>query len=374
MQHNQAAPARFLLIPILLIACLYATIGRAWAQADENPGAPLTVGLAECPPFVMLEGAQPYGLGVYLWEKVGTELGLDWKYTEFTLGELLHAIRSADGAGLPDVSISCTSVTAEREKYIDFSHSFHETYTAIAVRQTTLWEAIKGFFAHPRVFKALFVVLGLAVVIGLVFFLLEHRSNKKLFSHPTVLGRILEPLIIGLMFVSNGPIRYYRFKTLTARSLATILTLSSTFLIAAVTAILASSFTLDAMQTGVRSIEDLRNMQVGSLEASTSSALLDFHGIVHEVRPDLQSLVNDLDEGKLEAIVSDAAFLKFEINYGKRRGKFKALTVLPYKLEAQNYAFVLAENSALREPINRTLLSIRIREDWHDKIKHFLGD
>jgi polar amino acid transport system substrate-binding protein len=257
---------------------------------------------------------------------------------------------------------------------IDFSHSFNETYTAIAVRQTTLWSAVTGFFASPQVLKAVLIILGIAVLIGGVFYLLEGRINKKLFSNGTILGRILETTIIGLMFVSNGPIRFYRFKTLTARTLATVLTLSSTFMIAAITAVLASSFTLNAMQTEVRTLDDLRSLQVGALSSSTSSAFLDKNGIMHQTRPDLDTLVTDLDEGKLDAIVSDAAFLRYRINQGKQQGRFKSLTVLPYELEAQNYAFILAEDSPLRESINRALLSVRTQREWHDKIEEYLGE
>jgi polar amino acid transport system substrate-binding protein len=311
---------------------------------------------------------------VYLWEQVGRDMGLSWNYVEYPLGRMLENITSTDKSGMPDVGISCTSVTAEREELIDFSHSFNETYTAIAVREKTLWSAVTGFFSSPRVVKAILIILGIAALIGAIFFVLEHRINKKLFSTQTGLGRILEPFIIGLMFVTNGPIRFYRFKTLSARVLSTVLTLSSTFFIASITAVLASSFTLNAMQTDVRTLDDLRSLHVGALSASTSSAFLSANGIKHETRPNLDALVNDLDAGLLEAIVSDAAFLQYRINQGKQQGKFKNLTVLPYELEAQNYAFILAEDSPLRERINRALLTVRMESEWRDKQREYFGE
>lgn len=358
---------------LALTALLFAS---AAFSAGPEQGAParLSVALAECPPFVIFDNGQYSGLAVYLWEQVGQEMGLSWDYAEYPLGALLETITNTNNADLPDVGISCTSVTAEREELIDFSHSFNETYTAIAVRETTLWSAVTGFFASPQVLNALLIVLGIAALIGAVFFLLEHRINKKLFSSSTILGRILEPMIIGLMFVTNGPIRFYRFKTLTARVLSTILTLSSTFLIAAITAVLASSFTLNAMQTEVRTLDDLRNIRVGALAASTSSALLKANGIRHQTRKDLDTLVNDLDAGELDAIVSDAAFLQYRINQGQQQGQFQSLTVLPYELEAQNYAFILAEDSPLREGINRALLTVRMQAEWRDKIREYLGE
>ena len=359
---------------ILVVTTLTIASAAFPASNDEETSARLTVAVAECPPFVIFENGQYSGLAVFLWERVGSELGLRWEYAEYPLGSLLETIRSTDKTELPDVGVSCTSVTAEREEFIDFSHSFNETYTAIAVRQTTLWSAVTGFFASPQVLKAILIVLGIAVLIGAVFYLLEHRINKKLFSSDSIAGRILEPVIIGLMFVTSGPIRFYRFKTLTARVLATVLTLSSTFLIAAITAVLASSFTLNAMQTEVRTLDDLRSIRVGALAASTSSAFLDNNGIVHQTRPDLDALVTDLDQGKLDAIVSDATFLRYRINQGKQQGQFESLTVLPYELAAQNYAFILTEDSPLRERINRALLTVRTQPEWRQKIAEFLGE
>lgn len=359
---------------IFTIIALTFTSAVFAAEPDEMTTAELTVAVAECPPFVILKDGRQSGLAIYLWERIASEMGLKWTYVEYPLGGLLKTIESNNQTDLPDVGISCTSVTAEREALIDFSHSFHETYTAIAVRQTTLWSAITGFFTSPHVLKAIFIVLGIAILIGGIFFLLEHKINKKLFSNNTILGRILEPIIIGLMFVTNGPIRFYRFKTLTARVLSTVLTLSSTFLIAAITAVLASSFTLNAMTTEVRSLDDLRSLQVGSLVASTSSAFLSSNGVRHQTRPDLDALVNDLDAGELDAIVSDAAFLTYHINQGKQRGRFNSLTVLPNELEAQNYAFILKQDSPLREKINRALLTERMQRDWRDKILEYLGE
>jgi polar amino acid transport system substrate-binding protein len=357
----------------LLVTILTITPAAFSASQGEGTSTPLTVAVAECPPFVMINDGRYSGLAILLWERVGAELGLKWNYTEYSLGDLLDTISSKGATDLPDVGISCTSVTAEREELIDFSHSFNETYTAIAVRQTSLWSAVTGVFTSPRTLKAIFIILGIAVLIGAVFYLLEHRTNKKIFSSDSIIGRILEPTIVGLMFVTNGPIRFYRFKTLTARALATVLTLSSTFFIAAVTAVLASSFTLNAMQTEVRTLHDLRDLQVGALSGSTSSAFLSSNGIKHQTVPDLDTLVTDLDQGKLNAIVSDAAFLRYRINQGKQQGQFESLTVLPYELEAQNYAFILAQDSPLRERINRALLTVRAQPDWREKIAEYLG-
>ena len=87
----------------------------SWAQTET-----LRVGVAECPPFVIFEDGSYSGLAVYLWEEVGRELGLEWQYEEYPLGSLLEVIRTDDRSLMPDLGISCTSVTSEREQWIDF--------------------------------------------------------------------------------------------------------------------------------------------------------------------------------------------------------------------------------------------------------------
>jgi polar amino acid transport system substrate-binding protein len=361
---------RLFLSVVLLIA---ATPALA-SQGEVETGGPLRVVVADCPPFVMTEGGRHAGLAVHLWEQVAEELGLTWDYEARPLGAMLESISDTPTPGTMDVGISCISVTAEREKRIDFSHSFNETHTAIAVRETSLGSAVLGFMTHPSVWKAFLIIVAAAALIGLVFFLLEHKNNKKLFSDPSALGRTVETMIIGLLFVTNGPIRFYRFKRLSSRVLATLLALSGTVLIAAVTAVLASSFTVQTLQSEVRNLDDLRRLRVGTLSGSTSSAFLEAQGVVHQLRPDLDSLVRDLDAGELDAVVSDAAFLQYRIRKGQEQGAFQELTVLPVELQAQNYAFALMEGSPLREEINRALLTVRKQPEWRDLVTRYLGE
>ena len=359
---------------LAIIVALASGAAGAFAAGPENPEPrPLVVAMAECPPFVMAEGDRYSGLAVYLWERVAAELGLAWEYERYALGDMLQAFGGSDSPLDADVAISCISVTVEREKLIDFSHSFTETHTAIAVRQPGLGASIAGFFGQPIVWKVVLGILAATLLIGGVFFVLEHRINKKLYSSDNMVGKSIEAMIIGLLFATNGPLRFYRFKTLTGRILATLLAVLSTVLIAAGTAVLASSFTLNSLQSQVRSLADLRDLRVGALDASTSSDFLRANHIGHQVRVDLELLLEDLDADRLDAIVSDAAFLSYRIREGKAEGRYKSLEVLPLELEAQNYAFVLRQDSELREDVNRALLAVRKEREWRDRVRQYLG-
>ena len=44
------------------------------------------------------------------------------------------------------------------------------------------------------------------------------------------------------------------------------------------------------------------------------------------------------------------------------------------KLLTQKYAFILKEDSTLREGINRALLTERMQRDWRAKLLEYLGE
>ncbi len=341
------------------------------AQLDE---APIRVAASPCPPFVISEDGELSGLAIFLWDQASQQMGVEYEISEHPLNELLTAIAESRVDRQADVGISCLSITAERERYIDFSHSFYETHIAVAVRQVGTATAIKSFFARPAVLKGLGFILGAAAVVGAIFFLLEHSVNPKLYSMKTRAGRLLEALIVGMLFVTRGPIRFYEFKTLTARTLSAILAISSTLLIAGITAVLASAFTLEGLRSQVTGLQDLNNVRVGALAASTSSKFLQDNGIAHQTRADLEKLMSDLEQGHLDAIVADAAILKYTIKNARERGKYESLSVLPYVFDRQNYGFALEENSLLVESVNQALLTVRHGQEWKKEVAKYLGE
>jgi len=344
------------------------------ALLAQPGGAAIRVAASPCPPFVTSEDGELSGLGIFLWDQVSKQLGVEYQISEHPLNEMLTAIADRREDRRADVGVSCLSITAEREHYIDFSHSFYETYTGVAVRQAGIMTAIKGFFSRPAVLKGLGLILAAAAVVGVIFFLLEHSVNPKLYSMKTGAGKLLEAFIVGMLFVTRGPIRFYEFKTLTARTLSAVLAISSTLLIAGITAVLASAFTLESLRSQVTGLQDLNNVRVGALEASTSSAFLQDKGIAHQTRAEIQELVSALDRGHLDAIVADAAVLKYTIKEAREQGEYESLSVLPYVFDRQNYGFALEEDSLLVESVNQALLTVRESPVWANEVAKYLGE
>jgi polar amino acid transport system substrate-binding protein len=358
-------------LPALLLMSILMASATVRAQADREK---LLVAAAPCPPVVIEEKGELTGLGIFLWAKVAAEMGVEYEINQTTLDTLLAAIGSDETLRRAQVGISCLSVTAERERIIDFSHSFHETYTGIAVRDRGVTDMLKNFVTNPAIWRALIIVLTVAALVGGVFFLLEGKLSPKLYSMQTPVGKTVEALMVGILFVTQGPIKFYEFRTLTARILAAVLALSSTFVIASITAILASAFTLESLKSQVTGLQDLANVRVAALDSSTSSAFLRANGIAHQTMQDLDSMMVDLQGGRLDAVVSDAAYLKYTIHEGRKKGHYGSITVLPYEFDSQNYGFALEPNSSIKESVNQALLVVRKSPEWRQKLKEYLGE
>ena len=76
-----------------------------------------------------------------------------------------------------------------------------------------------------------------------------------------------------------------------------------------------------------------------------------------------------LAQGDLDAVVYDAPLLRYHTVAGPDTG----LTVLPAVFRRQDYAFAVAEDSALRELLNIELLAIVKSAEWDGIRKRYLG-
>jgi polar amino acid transport system substrate-binding protein len=317
----------------------------------------------------MNDGGQFSGISIYLWDNIAERLGIEYNIEQYGLQEMLEAVAQ----GKANVAVSCLSITEEREEIIDFSHSFYETHLAIAVKEHGFLHTLKNFFYNKRLLIVLGIIFGVAAFIGGILYLFEHKINDKLYSMKNKGGRLMEAFIAGLLFVTSGPIRYYEFKTLSGRTLAAFLAVGSTVMVASITALFASAFTLDQIDSKITGPQDLAKVKVGVMEASTSFEYLQDNDINGRTFSDRQELLAALDDGRLDAVVSDGAILKYMIKKAKAEGRYETLSVLPFVFEKQNYAFALPDESPHLEKLYQALLSIRETPEWKKELVKYIG-
>lgn len=357
--------ALLLMVALSLLVLFYSP--NSQAQAGINTKT-LQVGTYSCPPFVIIDEPNNYqGLTFLLWNNIATKLNLEYTVQVLPLKDLLAAVAS----GKIDIGLSCISITPEREEILDFSHSFYETNLAIAIKQKSHWETFISLIFNKKLLQILLAVSITATTVGGIYYLLEHRVNRKLYSMKSPLARLIEGFILGLLFITKGPFNYYEFKTLTGRVITVLLAVITTLFIASITAVLASSFTLGLLNNDIKSPNDLDNVITGAKQSSTSSNFLTNHSISHKAYPTVAAMLVALDKGEINAVVADDAILRYQIKMAKSHDDFQQLQVLPYQFEKQNYGIVLGENSPYDEEINRELLQFRKSNQWKKALTEY---
>lgn len=109
-------------------------LSLATGPVDDGPGPladrVLVVGTKSTPPFVVHgQDGRWGGSSIELWREIAGELDLRFELQERDFDGLIRGLED----GSLDLAIAAITVTAERERRVDFSHPFFTTGLAIAL-------------------------------------------------------------------------------------------------------------------------------------------------------------------------------------------------------------------------------------------------
>jgi polar amino acid transport system substrate-binding protein len=337
---------------LVAVIVMITAVGSVW-------GSPIRVAVKPAEPFVMrLADGSWGGPAVELFEHLAGELGVSYAYEEATLDELLAGVESGEFA----VGVGAITVTAERERRIDFTHPYATEGLAIAVPAG----GRRGFFAttlaillNPAFLSG---VGGLAVVllgVGLVVWLVERKRNAAQFG-----GKALAGLGNGFWFsaVTMTTVGYGDKAPVTpaGRTVALVWMFASLIMISGFTGAIASAFTSSALAGGVRGPQDLDSARVGTVTGTASVERLAERGVSVTGFDTLEAALERLADGGLDAVVHDETILRFRVANGFADG----VRVLDGTFSPQAYALALRPDGGDREQINLLLLEYVASEEW----------
>jgi len=326
------------------------------------------VGTKEAPPFAIKgpDGGWT-GLSIELWRTIASDLGYTFELQEADLPDLLAAVE----AGKLDAVVAAVTVTPDREELMDFTHPFHVSGLGMAVRT----EARGGWLAVASRFLSLAflrVVLGLSLlllVVAWLVWLLERRANPEQFGGSTLRG-------IGSSFwwsaVTMTTVGYgdKAPRTVGGRLVALLWMFTALVVISGFTASIAATLTVEAREGRVNGPQDLTTLRIASVAGSTSADYLAWRRLPFVPAPTAGEALEALRDNRVDTVVYDAPILSHEIQ--QRFGS--ALHVLPSTFERQYYAIALPAGSALREPINRSLLAHVSTPAWRSLLSRYAGE
>ena len=327
---------------------LFAVLGWATTAhvADaQQPSDLLVVGTVVSPPFVVKgSGERLDGLAVELWRDVAAHAGIEFRFEERPADELVGALQ----AGELDVIVGALVMTPEREKLIDFSVPFLESDLVIVVAaQNVSGEPERDifFFLTSRHFLEVFqfVVVALFVAGGLAWWVARRkgkdRARRGVQAHPV--DRIATVWIFG-----------------------------SFVLIALFGAALASSFLLVAGPA----VHDVYTLSRGHVAVVRDSEVEPYlrraWPTAEEYRDptsydDFASALRALESLEVDAVVHPRPAVNRAL---RRSGRIR---IRPERVGRHRYAFAFADDSELREIVDRAILERNQTDSWSETLSNW---
>ncbi|MBL0373988.1 transporter substrate-binding domain-containing protein [Rhizobium sp. KVB221] len=334
----------------------------------DFPHRELVVGTKEAPPFAMKDSDGEWtGISIELWRRIAERLHLKFRFEQ---EPDVQSLIAATARGRYDLSIAAITITAERERKVDFTQPFYNTGLGIAVSNNSisLWREIGRTMVSFGFLQAAAALIGISLLVGFLIWLFERKHNEDFGGGAaTGLGASIWWSAEAMTQASTG---YRGPKTLPGRILAIVWMVVSIITIAVFTASVTSALTTRQMRGLVNSADDLPMVRVGAVAGSASIGFLDSERLKHNDFKTLQDGLKALDTGKIDAFVYDKPLLTWMAGQQFAR----SIQVLDPLFDAQGYGIAMPRGAPFRKSLDVAILEITRDEAWKQTLFRYLGE
>lgn len=347
-------------IPFFILACLI-SVASLTAQA-----APLTVAVKESPPFSYQDDDRWEGISVALWRRLAEQMGREFRLQPHNS---VSAMLAAVEQGQADVAIGAITVTADRERRLDFTQPMFRAGLGIATRsEPGGWLAtLRSMFSWK--FASAVLALGLVLMlVGALVWLFERDKNPENFGGSAArgIGNGFWWSAVTMTTVGYGDKAPVSFA---GRALGLVWMFVSVITISGFTAAIASSVTVNQLNPQVNGVADLPRVRVAAVDDTSGSDWLTEKNIPYRSYASPEKALAAVEQGEMDALLYDAPLMRYLIS----QRQDNALLVLPEKVREESYAFTVRNGSALREELDQTLLETLSTDEWRQLVQHYLG-
>jgi polar amino acid transport system substrate-binding protein len=340
---SHARLVRIALVPLVAVLIVLGAGPAAMAQA---PPRQVRVAVRLLEPFVSKTADGTYtGFSIELWEEVAKRADLATTYVEVgTVQDLLDAVRT----GKADVAITAISITADRQQQVQFSEPMFNSGLQIAVPKSDarevggIWQAVTS----PTVLGILFVVLLAIILAALVVWAIERHDNPE-FAHAGRRG-LFEGIwwaVVTLLTVGYGD---KVTKSIAGRTFSMLFMAFGVLLVACLTATFTATLTVRNLQTDVADVGDLAGKHVITVKGTTGATYLRDHHIAADEVDSVDTMLERLRRGDVDAAVYDAPVLAYAANADGGT----TIHLVGSPITREYYGIAEPQGSDLEQPIN----------------------
>jgi polar amino acid transport system substrate-binding protein len=358
-----------IIVFLIFFLCSNIILAQGSNPPSEVPTqADVIVVTKEFAPFVFQKNDKFYGFSIDLWEVIAETLNLD--YTMYRVHDVPSLLSDVE-QGKATCGLAGVSITADREKYLDFSYNYYESGLQIMIQQqdqaTSFQDAIVSFIGGGLIHSiALFFVLLL--IASHIIWLAERRKNEAEFPRPYFKG-IWESFWWATVTVTTVGYGDKTPRGKWGRLFGIIWMITGLFLIANFTASITTSLTLKNMEEPIQGVADLFDKHVATIPGSTTANYFDTIQLDYQPMDSVEDAAQALKRGKLDAFVYDAPVLMYYVTQHPEMD----LRLVGPSFKREFYGIVFPSKSPLREPVNQALLQIKESGEYKFMLNKWFG-
>jgi ABC-type amino acid transport substrate-binding protein len=306
------------------------------------------------------------GISIDLWRRVADELHLRYRFAEVPS---VQALIDGVAAGKFDVAVATLTVTADRERILDFTQPFYATGLGIAILSggEASWLPIIHTLTSFGFAQAIMALVGLSLAVGILVWLFERRHNEH-FS-----GSVVKGLSSGVWWstvaMTQRATGDFGPRTLPGRVVAIVWMIGSIVTIAVFTASITSTLTIKHLQGTVHGVSDLAIVRVGAIGGTSTEDTFNRLRINYRKFATLQDGLDALRAHKLEAFVYDKPLIAWAI----QQGYSSSIELVDATFASQEYAFAIPTDSPLRKTLDVAILDAIHSGWWEQTIFRYIG-
>ncbi len=335
---------------IAVIAIILITSFCGQSSAQENK---LKIGISSYSPFVIGGEKLSQGFSIDLWKRIANKN--DWEY-EFVFSDFRTKLANVKNNNV-DLAIGGITITADREKVMDFSSPTFNAGLGILVKKNVIPQAIAPLIIRRlvtwEIAQLLLWLFGFLLFVGLLLWLVERGSNliRKNFKDGY-------PDAVWCAWMIKTTIGFGDIypKRIAGRIITLPIFFIGVVLLSIIIAPINAAFIvrdIEVLDSKIASPIDLRDKTVATKAGTYSVEILKKYDVFIIGVPSIEEAYELLRNDEVDAVVYDLPGLMY---YEKNNSD---LTLVGKGFAKNHYGFAFPEDSPLLERVNHSLLELK---------------